>query len=141
MYLEISARQTGKSTRLINQIYFDKDKYDLQILMGMNYNHLKMIKENVKRNNKLKICCSFDSFKETILGYRNIRLYVDEFLYSTSFCNNFKEFKNLFYNVIQDGYYVSSINTNNERYSIFLELKELNFGLVNSMNVHDKFFV
>jgi len=27
MYLEISNRQSGKSTRLINQIYADKDKY------------------------------------------------------------------------------------------------------------------
>ena len=141
MYLEISGRQTGKTTRMINQIYADKDKYDLQILMGINYDSLHIIKKQIKKNAKVKICLSLESFKSTILGYKNVRLYVDEFLYSTSFCNNFKEFKNLFYNVIQDGYYASSINTNTERYLIFLELKEINFGLVNSMNVHDKFFV
>ena len=27
-----------------------------------------------------------------ILGYKNIRLYVDEFLYSTAFCNNFENY-------------------------------------------------
>ena len=85
MYLEISGRQTGKTSRLINQIYADKNKYDLQILMGINYNSLKQIKNNVKGNNKLKICLSYEAFQCEILGKNNVRLYVDEFLYSTAF--------------------------------------------------------
>ena len=95
MYLEISDRQTGKSTRLINQIYFDKDKYDLQILMGMNFNHLKQIKDKIKRNSKVKICLSYDKLKHLIMNNPNkkIRLHVDEFMYSTAFCNNFNELK------------------------------------------------
>lgn len=95
MYLEISDRQTGKSTRLINQIYFDKDKYDLQILMGMNYNHLKQIKDKIKKNSKVKICLSYDKLKHLMANkiYKKIRLYVDEFMYSTAFCNNFNELK------------------------------------------------
>lgn len=132
MYLEISGRRTGKTTRLINQIYADKNKYDLQILMGMNYNSLKEIKNNVKGNNKLKICLSYDSFLETIVGRKNVRLYVDEFLYSTAFCNNYNGFK-MFLDVLQDGYFVSSVNT--DRYYIYSQLKELNNNLVNSMYV------
>ena len=95
MYLDISDRQTGKSTRLINQIYFDKDKYDLQILMGMNFNHLKQIKDKIKRNSKVKICLSYDKLKHLIANktYKKIRLYVDEFMYSTAFCNNFNLLK------------------------------------------------
>ena len=85
MYLEISGRQTGKTSRLINQIYADKNKYDLQILMGINYNSLKQIKNSVKGNNKLKICLSYEAFQCEILGKNNVRLYVDEFLYSTAF--------------------------------------------------------
>jgi hypothetical protein len=130
MYLEISGRQTGKTSRLINQIYADKNKYDLQILMGINYNSLKQIKNNVKGNNKLKICLSYEAFQCEILGKNNVRLYVDEFLYSTAFCNNFLNFKS-FYNIIQNGYFVSSINT--DRYHIYSQLKELNNNLVNSM--------
>lgn len=130
MYLEISGRQTGKTSRLINQIYADKNKYDLQILMGINYNSLRQIKNNVKGNNKLKICLSYEAFQCEILGKNNVRLYVDEFLYSTAFCNNFLNFKS-FYNIIQNGYFVSSINT--DRYHIYSQLKELNNNLVNSM--------
>lgn len=130
MYLEISGRQTGKTSRLINQIYADKNKYDLQILMGINYNSLKQIKNNVKGNNKLKICLSYEAFQCEILGKNNVRLYVDEFLYSTAFCNNFLNFRS-FYNIIQNGYFVSSINT--DRYHIYSQLKELNNNLVNSM--------
>jgi hypothetical protein len=130
MYLEISGRQTGKTSRLINQIYADKNKYDLQILMGINYNSLKQIKNNVKGNNKLKICLSYEAFQCEILGKNNVRLYVDEFLYSTAFCNNFLNFKS-FHNIIQNGYFVSSINT--DRYHIYSQLKELNNNLVNSM--------
>ena len=132
MYLEISGRQTGKTTRLINQIYADKDKYDLQILMGINWISLKQIKNNVKRNNKLKICLSYESFQSETLGKNNIRLYVDEFLYSTAFCNNFLNFM-LFNDIIQNGYFVSSINT--DRYHIYSQLKELNNNFVNSMYV------
>jgi hypothetical protein len=130
MYLEISGRQTGKTSRLINQIYADKNKYDLQILMGINYNSLKQIKNNVRGNNKLKICLSYEAFQCEILGKNNVRLYVDEFLYSTAFCNNFLNFKS-FHNIIQNGYFVSSINT--DRYHIYSQLKELNNNLVNSM--------
>lgn len=130
MYLEISGRQTGKTSRLINQIYADKNKYDLQILMGINYNSLKQIKNNVKGNNKLKICLSYEAFQCEILGKNNVRLYVDEFLYSTAFCNNFLNFRS-FHNIIQNGYFVSSINT--DRYHIYSQLKELNNNLVNSM--------
>ena len=85
---------------------------------------------NVKGNNKLKICLSYEAFQCEILGKNNVRLYVDEFLYSTAFCNNFLNFKSL-HNIIQNGYFVSSINT--DRYHIYSQLKELNNNLVNSM--------
>lgn len=132
MYLEISGRQTGKTTRLINQIYADKEKYDLQILMGINWFSLKNIKSEIKRNNRLKICLSYDAFQCEILGKNNVRLYVDEFLYSTAFCNNFLNFMS-FHNIIQNGYFVSSINS--DRYHIYSQLKELNNNFVNSMYV------
>ncbi|MCR5146154.1 MAG: hypothetical protein K6B70_02225 [Clostridia bacterium] len=121
MYLEISSRQTGKTTRLINQIYADKHKYDLQILMGMNFRSLKKTKSEIKGNNKVKICLSFDSLIETIKSYDNsdkkvrVRLYVDEFLWSKAFCNNYKDIKARFepeFNLISNGYFSSSMNSN-----------------------------
>ena len=128
MYLEISSRQTGKTTRLINQIYADKHKYDLQILMGISFISLKKIKSEIKGNNKVKICLSFNSLIETIGLYNNssdkklkIRLYVDEFLYSKAFCNNYKDIKERFekeFDLISNGYFSSSINSN-ERNILF----------------------
>lgn len=121
MYLEISGRQTGKTTRLINQIYADKNKYDLQILMGMNQKSLKFIKSQIKNNNKVKVCLSFYSLIETLKLYDKcdkklkVRLYVDEFLYSTAFCNNFKDIKARLeteFNLISNGYFSSSVNSN-----------------------------
>jgi hypothetical protein len=134
MYLEISGRQTGKTTRMINQIYADKDKYDLQILMGINYDSLHIIKKQIKKNTKVKICLSLESFKSTILGYKNVRLYVDEFLYSNAFCNNFeKDFLPCYKDIITNGYYASSINTGAPGSMVFSKLKELNNDLISSM--------
>lgn len=98
MYLEISDRQTGKTNRLINQIYRDKQNYDIQILMGINYISLKQIKSAIPKNNKVKICLSYDKLAQTIMGNSNkkIRLYVDEFMFSTAFSNNFDKIKNFF---------------------------------------------
>lgn len=41
MYLEISQRQSGKTTRMINQMYADKNRYDIQIAFGYSkfYTH------------------------------------------------------------------------------------------------------
>ena len=98
MYLEISDRQTGKTNRLINQIYRDKQNYDIQILMGINHISLKQIKSAIPKNNKVKICLSYDKLKQTIMGNSNkkIRLYVDEFMFSTAFSNNFDKIKEIF---------------------------------------------
>ena len=121
MYLEIGERQCGKTTRLINQIQVDKDKYDIQILMGMNQRSLKAIKQKIRHNNKVKICLSFDSLISTIRSYDTdiqkrlkVRLYVDEFLFSTAFCNNYNDIKARFeteFDLISNGYFSSSLNT------------------------------
>lgn len=126
MYLEISHRQSGKTSRLINQIYRDKLNYDIQILMGINFTSLKFIKSQIKGNTKVKICLSYDSFRLLINENDNkkIRLYVDEFMYSNSFSNSFNEFMNNHYHLINDGYFSSSLNSN--RYNILRELQELN---------------
>jgi F0F1-type ATP synthase alpha subunit len=99
MYLEISDRQTGKTQRLINQIYRDKQNYDIQVLMGINQRSLEMIKREIKQNAKVKICLSYDKLRQLIANNPNkkIRLYVDEFMYSTAFCNNFNELKNEYF--------------------------------------------
>ena len=116
MYLEISGRQTGKTTRLINQIYADKNKYDLQILMGMNFQSLKAIKKKIHGNNKVKVCLSYESLKNLLLGSKinRVKLYVDEFLYSNAFCNNFQDIQRFEtdYNLISNGYFSSSVNSN-----------------------------
>lgn len=134
MYLEIGERQCGKTTRLINQIQADKDNYDIQILMGMNNISLKAIKQKIKHNNKVKICLSFDSLISTIRSYDiykdkklKVRLYVDEFLYSTSFCNNFNDIKARFeteFDLISNGYFSSSLNSH--YFIILRKLQEFN---------------
>ena len=50
---------------------------------------------NASISSKVKICLSYDKLKHLIAHYTNkkIRLYVDEFMYSTAFCNNFNELK------------------------------------------------
>lgn len=125
MYLEISGRQTGKTSRLINQIQFDKDNYDVQILMGINNNSLKVIKQKIKHNNKVKVCLSFDSLRLIIANnpHKIIRLYVDEFLYSTAFCNNFEQIEQKYKKLIIDGYFSSSINSNNNNILYQLQLQ------------------
>lgn len=129
MYLEIATRQSGKTTRLINQIYADKKDYKLQILMGMGFESLKPISKKIKQNNKVRICLSFKSFEETlrekkIVDMSQVRLYVDEFLYSNAFCNQFDQFVTKYKPLIQNGYYSSSINSNNT--NIYHRLAELN---------------
>ena len=115
MYLEISHRQSGKTSRLINQIYRDKLNYDIQILMGINYMSLKFIKSQIRGNTKVKICLSYNSFRSLINKNDNkkIRLYVDEFMDSNSFSNSFNEFMNNYHHLINDGYFSSSLNVKN----------------------------
>lgn len=134
MYLEIGERQCGKTTRLINQIQFDKNKYDIQILMGINNMSLKAIKQKIRHNNKVKICLSFDSLISTIRSYDiykdkklKVRLYVDEFLFSTAFCNNYHDIKARFepeFDLISHGYFSSSLNTHN--YIVLLNMQKFN---------------
>ena len=138
MYLEISHRQSGKTSRLINQIYRDKLNYDVQILMGINFMSLKFIKSQIKCNTKVKICLSYDSVRSLINENDNkkIRLYVDEFMDSNSFSNNFDEFMNNYHNLINDGYFSSSLNSN--RCNILRELQELNNGRCLTVNEINK---
>jgi hypothetical protein len=120
--------ELGKTTRLINQMTFDKDKYDLQILLGMNHPHIHNIKKQC-HNNKIKCVSSFNDLLNVIYANKNLKtkLYVDEFLYSTVFCNNYKELLERFPELIKNGYYTGSINT---RYyhDVFNSLQDLNDG-------------
>ena len=102
----------GKTTRLINQLNFDKDKYDVQILLGINHNHIHLLKKQC-HNNKIKCVSSFNDLLNTLYtnNDKNIKLYVDEFLYSTVFCNNYKDLFTRFPELIKNGYYASSLNT------------------------------
>lgn len=137
MYLEISSRQTGKTTRMINQIYADKHLYDIQILMGMNQNSLRLIKNKIKGNNKVKICLSFESLRITLSKYndKKIRLYVDEFLYSTAFVNNYNKIKEAYeckFTLIENGYFSSSINSN--AMMVLFDMQLTNNDLLYSMH-------
>ncbi len=116
MYLEISDRQTGKSTRLINQIIADEQKYDTQILFSLNQLATDYLLSKHKCN-KLITCTTVDSFNHILKGFdiNNTRLYVDEFLLNKSFCKNFNiMIKNPYMrNLIANGYFVSSLYNNN----------------------------
>lgn len=140
MYLEISARQTGKTTRLINQIFADKDQFDIQILMGMNKKSLDLIKTQLKNNNKIKMCLTFDSFKKITKQLTEkpltAKLYVDQFMWSNIFMDNFKQILNTQKYLLINGYFSSSLNTN-YMLSLF-ELQSLNNGNIYSMNVSSK---
>lgn len=103
---------------------FDKSRYDVQILMGINYISLKHIKEQLS-NNKVKVCCSLADFRE-FYGKnldKKIRLYVDEFMYSTVFCNNIEWFMKHALPLINDGYFCSSLNS--KFLNVYNKLKDL----------------
>ena len=139
MYLEISGRQTGKTTRMINQIYADKHLYDIQILMGMNQKSLKIIKDKIKGNNKIKICLSFESLRKTLSKYndKKIRLYVDEFLYSNAFINNYEKIKDNFersYFLLSNGYFSSSMNSEISAVWPEIDLQIMNDNKIYSMH-------
>lgn len=143
MYLEISSRQTGKTSRMINQIYADKEKYDVQILMGINWNSLKLIKSKIRRNTKVKICLSFDALRKLLNKCENkkVRLYVDEFLYSNAFINNFRQIQEELeckFGLLSNGYFSSSVNSSNEAVTTMFELQLLNNDEVCSMSVSNR---
>ena len=123
---------------MINQIYRDKISYDLQILMGINYVSLKHIKDQIKCNAKVKICLSYESFR-LLLGEfdkNRIRLYVDEFMYSTAFCNNFEQFIENHLDLIKNGYFSSSVKSDHA--SLLFTLQELNNGKCLTVNEVNK---
>ena len=120
MYLEISNRQSGKTQRLINQIYADKMNYKTQILMGINFQSLYAINKKIKQNNKVHICLSIKALREhlkklDIIDLSKVRLYVDEFMLSNAFCNQYENFVKEYRLLLETGYFCSSINTENNK--------------------------
>lgn len=75
MYLEISGRQTGKTTRLINQIYKDKSEYDIQILLSSNRKMSMLIKSKIS-NNKVKYFASIESLNTYLCRKLSVKKYV-----------------------------------------------------------------
>lgn len=127
----------GKTARLINQIYRDKECYDVQILMGTNYTSLEELKKQIKKNAKVKICLSFNKLRQLLATNKKVRLYVDEFLFSTAFVNNFSEIKKLYETVLLDGYFSSSLNS--KHLDPLCELQKLNHNnklmVINTTNI------
>lgn len=110
MYLEISQRQSGKTTRMINQMYADKNRYDIQIVFGYSKFYTHRI-QNIHISDNLKSCSTYESLCEILDHYCNdhtVKLYVDEFAYMPEFCNNITHLIKTYRKIVEDGYFTST---------------------------------
>lgn len=105
--------------------------------MGINLQNCKILNQRIKRNNKVKICLSYDSFLKTIKDYPNInkvRLYVDEFMFSNCFCHSFEQLIDNYRPILLNGYYTSSHNMVND--IILRKLQQFNNGFITTTINH-----
>ena len=80
--------------------------------MGMNRIHLQQIKQKC-HNNKIKYISSIEHLRLLLAECtdKKIRLYVDEFLFSTVFCNNYESINAQYPELILNGYFSGSMNS------------------------------
>lgn len=97
---------------MVNELIKDKRDFDKQILLSPNRYMSFNIKSKLS-NNKIKYCASINGLREILSAVtedEKIRLYVDEFMFCTPFCNNFDEILKDYPELIKNGYFVSSPN-------------------------------
>lgn len=92
MYLEISMRQSGKTTRLVNQICADKDRFDIQILFSFSNYNFYNFNRCLITNDNLKVCTLYETLLNLLKTYyknESVKLYVDEFAYIPEFYKSY----------------------------------------------------
>lgn len=139
MYLEISMRQSGKTTRLINQICADKDRFDIQILFVFSTAYkFTILNRHLIANDNLKVCTSYEALLNLLrIYYKNesVKLYVDEFAYIPEFYDNFNDLLKNYKDIINDGYFTSTMNADINGAQIISKLIKLNENKYYAFNV------
>ena len=139
MYLEISMRQSGKTTRLINQICADKDRFDIQILFVFsNAYRFTILNRHLITNDNLKVCTSYEALLNLLRTYykiESVKLYVDEFAYIPEFYNNFNDLLKNYKDIIYDGYFTSTMSADINGAQIISKLIKLNENKYFTFNV------
>lgn len=137
MYLEISMRQSGKTTRLVNQICADKDRFDIQILFTFsNYNFYNS--RYLITNDNLKVCTTYEALLNLLRTHykiESVKLYVDEFAYIPEFYNNFNDLLKNYKDIINDGYFTSTMSADINEAQVISKLIKLNKNKYYSFNV------
>lgn len=137
MYLEISMRQSGKTTRLVNQICADKDRFDIQILFTFsNYNFYNS--RYLITNDNLKVCTTYEALLNLLRTHykiESVKLYVDEFAYIPEFYNNFNDLLKNYKDIINDGYFTSTMSADINGAQVISKLIKLNKNKYYSFNV------
>lgn len=122
MYLEVSDRRTGKTTRLMNnlsKVYNDvkSDKSPnrpLILFVGLNHNYMNeiVLKNHLNVSDFFKIAVDCKSILMAIRGNSNrkIKLFVDEFDGCRGFKEALDELVSVYPEIIADGYFSSSMN-------------------------------
>ena len=137
MYLEISMRQSGKTTRLVNQICADKDRFDIQILFSFsNYNFYNS--RYLITNDNLKVCTTYEALLNLLRTHykiESVKLYVDEFAYIPEFYNNFNDLLKSYKDIIYGGYFTSTMSADINGAQVISKLIKLNKNKYYSFNV------
>ena len=141
MYLEISMRQSGKTTRLINQICADKDRFDIQILFSFSNYHFYNSRYLITNDN-LKVCTLYETLLNLLRTHykiESVKLYVDEFAYIPEFYNNFNDLLKNYKDIIYDGYFTSTMSADINGAQVISKLIKLNENKYYAFNVVYKY--
>lgn len=141
MYLEISMRQSGKTTRLVNQICADKDRFDIQILFSFSNYHFYNSRYLITNDN-LKVCTLYETLLNLLKTYyknESMKLYVDEFAYVPEFYNNFNDLLKNYKDIIYDGYFTSTMSADINGAQVISKLIKLNENKYYAFNVVYKY--
>lgn len=142
MYLEISMRQSGKTTRLVNQICADKDRFDIQILFSFSNYNFHNFNRYLITNDSLKVCTSYKTLLNLLRTHykiESVKLYVDEFAYVPEFYNNFNDLLKNYKDIIYGGYFTSTMSADINGAQIISKLIKLNENKYYAFNVVYKY--
>lgn len=143
MYLEISMRQSGKTTRLINQICADKDRFDIQILFVFSTAYkFTILNRHLITNDSLKVCTSYKTLLNLLRTHykiESVKLYVDEFAYIPEFYDNFNDLLKNYKDIIYDGYFTSTMSADINGAQVISKLIKLNENKYYAFNVVYKY--
>lgn len=103
MYLEISGRASGKTSRLTSAAvdYVLADFNNHSVIVTIDQNHREYIKKRAVPINRMHFYTCSQEYRRDFLGISNVRFFFDEFLF----------FNKNWYDFDENGYYVSTPNS------------------------------